>query len=147
MILVENILTTGTVGSVALGQPPRDVQRVLGEPCRVSRKRSPLLHKYGSIELAYWRSPPDPDFRLVQIAVDYGSSSFVLPQPFDVRSFLALKSASRESLIEHLRRLGCEPRVTSVDDEVQRIRLRSGVELQLSCGSVSRLEISERQLV
>jgi hypothetical protein len=61
MSAVSDFLRTGSIGPIRPGATEAEVVDALGQPHAVSVRNKPRVANYGPIQLAYFRSPDQPD--------------------------------------------------------------------------------------
>jgi hypothetical protein len=71
MATLKQFMRTGHLGPVILGMSANDVVIALGEPEGTSRKSSPLVLKYGCVQLSFWRGSNQGVPQLREIVIAY----------------------------------------------------------------------------
>ncbi len=56
MATLKEFFQTGQLGPIGLGLTPFEVQERLGDPDDESKKKNPLILRYGNVELCFWRT-------------------------------------------------------------------------------------------
>src|SRR5262249_17874676 len=80
MATLEEFLTTGLLGSIALGATKNGVRRALGEPEDVSLQKNPAVWKYGALQLAFYKSKSDLQPSLELIGIYFHTPEEQLPE-------------------------------------------------------------------
>src|SRR3954451_12989552 len=99
MATLAQFLKTGSLGPVVLGMDPFEVVEQIGEPDEESRKKNPLILKYGSLQLTFWKNGPKSQLRDIVLtflprfeppppSVALDDFSFAQPTERDFRNFM-----------------------------------------------------------
>src|SRR5216110_1995997 len=117
MASFETFLRTGELGPIRLGMSPSDALSVLGEAQEQSRKQNPLVLKYGSLQLTFWKHGPRS--QLMEIGLYCQPSYTQIPRPVALTDITLSSRKSEKAFRSFLHEIGYLP-VHSVESEAAR---------------------------
>lgn len=106
MHLLREFLASGTLGPVAIGLSPVEVQHILGDPWDVGGTPKQRIWKYGSIQLGFQRDKATRTEALSFIGLYFRSGSLVLPEPIQSEGWFPSRQTTKEDFIRYLKEQG-----------------------------------------
>jgi hypothetical protein len=106
MSLLRDFLKCGTLGSVAIGLSPAEVQRILGEPSEVGGTPKQRIWKYGSIQLGFHRDKATRSEALSFLGLYFRDGKLTLPEAISLEGWLPSRQTTKEDFIRYLKEQG-----------------------------------------
>jgi hypothetical protein len=144
MATLEHFLKTGQLGPICLGMRPNEVTSFLGDPDDESRKKKPLILKYGGLQLAFLRHHGDKMYQLMQIALYFQPKKEPLPDPVKMTDWVLEEAPTERDFRSFLDKIAYLP-VHRVDGAVRHFTLLSGLRAFFSDGMLHSLQLSQRE--
>jgi hypothetical protein len=99
MSLLRDFLKCGTLGPVAIGLSPVDVQRILGDPQEVGGTPRQRIWKYGSLQLGFHRDKATRTEVLSFIGLYFRDGNLTLPEAISLDGWFPSRQTTKEDFI------------------------------------------------
>lgn len=106
MQLLRHFLEKGTLGPIALGLSPLEVQHKLGNPEDVGGTPKNRLWKYGSIQFGFHRNKAAPTGELDFIGLYFRYGRLTLPKSISLEGWIPSETTTIEEFIHYLEEQG-----------------------------------------
>ena len=106
MSLLRDFLKGGTLGPIAIGLSPVEVQRILGEPWDVGGTPNQRIWKYGGIQLGFQRDKVTRAEMLSFIGLYLRDGSFALPETISSGGWFPSRQTTKDDFIRYLKEQG-----------------------------------------
>jgi hypothetical protein len=137
-------LHTGQLGPLTLGMSPASVEVQLGEPEARSRKLSPLILKYGPLELTFWSHRGQAP-QLAQISLSLSHGLQKLPSALLFNEWTIDARMRMESFERFVEQIGARPEDILRGDGQSEIIMPSGVRASFLHDYLVGLQLSARE--
>jgi hypothetical protein len=127
MQLLRDFLESGTLGPLAIGISPLEVQQLLGDPWDVGGAAKNRIWKYGTIQLGFHRDKATRTETLDFIGLYFRYGSLALPEAISPEGWFPSQRTTKEDFIHYLK----EQRIGYLEDK----RLTFGTQLVLAMES------------
>lgn len=141
---LAKFLRIGQLGPLTLGMSPASVEVQLGKPEASSRKLSPLILKYGPLELTFWSPRAQPP-QLVRVSLSLLNSLQKLPLPLRFEDWTPNATMRIEDFENFLEQIGARPEDTLRGHDESEIIMQSGVRASFLRGYLVGLHLSKRE--
>jgi hypothetical protein len=106
MQLLREFLESGTLGPIAIGLSPLEVQHILGEPWDVGGTPKNRIWKYGSIQLGFYRDKATRTETLEFIGLYFRYESLTLPEAISPGGWFPSQRTTKEDFVRYLEEQG-----------------------------------------
>jgi hypothetical protein len=144
MATLEHFLKTGQLDPIRLGMTPFEVASLLGDPQEESRKKNPLLLKYGGLQLTFWKKAGQSPSRLAEIAIYYQPS--FEPLPLMLMDWNPTEPPTEAQFLSYLDSICCLPVQKIVGGSDGHLTMPSGVRATFSDAKLHSLQLAQRRL-
>jgi hypothetical protein len=143
MASLAQFLKTGMLGPVALGMSPADVVGQIGDPDQQSSKTNPLILKYGSLQLVFWRHGPKS--QLLDIDLNFLPKFEPLPPAIALTDFQPPHQPTTSDFRDFVRKIGYLP--AHSDDEInpKELVFLSGVIAEFIDTLLKRIRLQQKE--
>jgi len=106
MQTLREFLVSGTLGPLAFGLSPVEVQHCLGEPWDIGVDRKVRLWKYGAIQLSFYWDKETRAEELHFIGLYFRDDSLVLPEAIRLEGWFPSRHTTKDDFIHYLAEQG-----------------------------------------
>lgn len=138
-----NFLKTGSIGPVILGMSPFEVTELLGEPDEASRKKNPLILKYGPLQMEFWRQNGQSKSQLQSMELNLESGRESLPSQVNFDDFP--ENFTEDTFRSFANRIRCQPVHVVEGVSGKSLILPSGVVAHFSQGTLDTVRVSRKE--
>ncbi|MCG3124510.1 MAG: hypothetical protein GIKADHBN_02978 [Phycisphaerales bacterium] len=143
MASLEQFLKSGSLGPIVLGTGPFEVIEQIGDPEQQSRKANPLILKYGSLQLMFWRNGPKSQLR--EIAIHFQPHFEPPPPPVDLEDFPLRDHPSEQDFYEFISDIQYPPASLKQLGTKKSMLFLSGVTVEFSNGLLHIIRHSQKE--
>ncbi len=143
MANLARFVQTGSLGPLNLGIDPFSVLTQLGDPEEESQKKNPLVLKYGSLQLVFWKRGSRS--QLTDITLNFLPKYEPLPPPVAIDDFASNDQLTEEEFLDSIRRLDYLPTHLQEREKSQAMTFLSGVVVDFEDGLLSKARITQKE--
>lgn len=145
MATLEEFIRTGHLGPVLLGMSSNDVMTALGYPDDISRKTNPLILKYGSVQLSFWKTPSKKAPQLREIAIAFQPEFEPLPKSLAVTDWNPAETPTESEFRTFIDRIKYPPVHVVEGPTDKALTFLSGVAALVSDGKLHSLRLNLKE--
>lgn len=142
MATLRRLLMNGTLGPIHVGLTPSEVMNIVGEPEESSRKKNPLILRYGSLELTFVKVRDHQRLELRRFVLGFHGRDWSLPQSIKLSDWKPTEPPSPTSFDRMARELGCKPEEAALTAGSGYLLFPSGVKASFHRGKMRDLEVA-----
>lgn len=142
MATLRELLEKGTLGPIHVGMTPLEVFNIIGEAQESSRKKNPLVLRYGSLELTFLKVRDHQRLELRRLLFGFDNRTWSLPQPIALTDWNPAEPPNPEEFESLARRLGCPPEKSVLAAGRGYFLFPSGVKVSFAEGKMCSLEVA-----
>jgi hypothetical protein len=144
MDTLEQFLRTGKLGALEVGMTTEQVHNLLGAPEDVSVQKRPLIWKYGSLQVSFFKEDKIAKETLDFIGLYFHSSDAPLPSPLSWSGWQPSRETNQQEMQEYLQRNNLKFQRESFG-ETDHFIVPSGTRIVLHEGKLHSLQYTGRQ--